>query len=208
MSLAIFPIIYCPPISWFAAACQESEITLEVMQPYRKQLYTNRTYIRISNQVMMLSIPIERRSKQVPIKEKRISYQERWQKQHARSIHYAYQNSPFYSYYLDHFSPFYNQPFEWLYDYNLKWLESLFQLLKKEMKISLNEQFEEKNVGKKDFRNDFDPTRKQNPAWFVDKTYPQVFEGFESNLSIIDLLCNEGPNSVILLNDMFDKSLK
>lgn len=172
------------------------------MQPYRKQLYTNRMHIRISNRVMALSIPIERRSKRVPIKEKRISYQEDWQRQHWRSIHFAYQNSPFYTYYADHFAPFYQKPYEWLVDYNMEWMSCLFNLLKVDMEVKVTEVFEEKGLYSHDYRQDFDPTRNQMPSWFVEKSYLQVFDGFERDLSIIDLLCNEGPESKILLREM------
>lgn len=200
---AILPLFYCPPLSWFAAACQESAIVLDVMQPYRKQLYTNRMHIRVSNRVMALSVPVGRRDKNVPIKEKRISHQEPWQRQHMRSIQYAYQNSPFYEYYADQFTPLFKKPYEWLVDYNLDWMHALLSLLKLDVEMKVTEVFEEKGSYDRDYRQDFDPTRKDMPSWFVEKPYLQVFEGFESNLSIIDLLCNEGPESKLLLKGMF-----
>ena len=203
MDNALFPIYYCPPLSWFAAACQESAITLEVMQPYRKQLYTNRMHIRVSNRVMALSIPIERRGARVPIRDKKITYQESWQRQHVRSIQFAYKNSPYYEYYADYFSPFYEKKYEWLVDFNLEWMQRLFSMLKMEVEVGLTDIFEEEVAGVKDYRNDFDPTRKKKPIWFNPKPYFQVFEGFEADLSIIDLLCNEGPESKILLKEMF-----
>lgn len=199
----IFPLFYCPPLSWFAAASHESAIMIEVMQPYRKQLYTNRMHIRVSNRVMALSIPVERRNKHVPIREKRINYQEPWQRQHIRSIQYAYQNSPYYEYYADHFQPFYGKKYEWLIDFNLEWLSKLIELLKLDLELKLTDKYEEKVSFGRDYRQEFDPTRKQLPEWFVEKPYLQVFEGFESNLSIIDLLCNEGPESKQLLKSMF-----
>ncbi len=202
---AIFPICYCPPISWFAAACQESAILLEGMAPYQKQAYTNRMHIRVSNKVMALSIPVERRNRHVPIKEKRISYQENWQRHHQRSIHFAYQNSPNYPYYMDHFVPFYEQKYEWLIDYTYEWIGCLFQLLKKDIQLGVTDIFEEKTKMEHDYRQDFDPTRKTHAAWFRSEPYTQVFEGFEENLSIVDLLCNEGPQSISMLKGMFSR---
>ena len=57
--------------------------------------------------------------------------------------------------------------------------------------------------GKVDFRRDFHPKRKTWPAWLAIKPYTQVFEGFEKDMSILDLLFNLGPEAGIYLRDAF-----
>jgi hypothetical protein len=204
----VFPLAYCPPISWFALVCREEKICLELAQPYQKQQYTNRMFIRVSNQVMPLSIPVERRSRHAPIREKRIAYQQDWQRHHWRSIRFAYQNSPFFAFYEDFFHPFYKQPYEYLAPFHLDWLKLWFELLGKKIQWEVTQAFRPAEAYARDYREAFDPVRKSLPIGVQNLPYPQVFEGFEPDLSILDLLCNLGPESLGFLQKMGEEEAK
>ena len=109
--MTVFPLFYFPPIPWFVGALQESEILLDIYQPYRKQRYFSRMEIRGPNQVVRLTIPIERRSKQLPLIHKNISYAERWRIQHWRSLVFSYKNSPYFPYYSDMLESYFRKKF-------------------------------------------------------------------------------------------------
>ncbi|MEM6347895.1 MAG: WbqC family protein [Bacteroidota bacterium] len=192
--MPIFPISYFPPISWFSAALQYDFIELEVCQHFRKQQYTNRMWIKGANGDMKLSIPVARRGARMPIKEKRISYAENWQLQHFRSWESAYRNSPYYEFYIDSFRRFFEKRYDFLVDLLAETITLSFNKLNVEIKVSLNEAFQPK-VGEADWRGTFDPRRQEMPKNFSVVEYPQVFAGFSPDLSIVDLLFNEGPAS-------------
>ena len=97
--MIVLPVAYFPPIPWFTAIYDQEEILLEYCQHYRKQQISNRMYIKAANGNLGLSIPVQRRGRKMPIKDKKISYQENWTKQHWVSLYSAYRNSPYFLYY-------------------------------------------------------------------------------------------------------------
>ena len=72
----------------------------------------------------------------------------------------------------------------------------MLQLLKIEKKIIPTSEYQ-KTTSQKDYRAAFDPKIPISNE-FINKEYIQVFgnkHGFLANLSIVDLLCNCGPES-------------
>ncbi|MDB4285955.1 WbqC family protein [bacterium] len=197
----IYPVCYFPPVAWFAGMTGEKAAWVEVCKHYRKQEYTNRMFIRVSNRVMPLTVPVARRGKKTPLKDKKISYQEDWQRQHWRSILFAYTHSPYFEFYRDAIEPFYVRKFPFLVDYLLEIQEMLIGLLKIPVSLEPTIDYFPPNDYRKDYRNDFDPQREALPKWYTSVQYTQVFEGFFPNLSVLDLLCNEGPESLRILKD-------
>ena len=130
-----------------------------------------------------------------------IFYDNPWQRMHWRSIDMAYSNSPFFLYYKDELEKFYRKKFRFLLDYNMEILNTIFMLLGETRYISLTEDFIHSPEGILDLRNAFSP--KNNDLEGNYKPYHQVFEekhGFIADLSIIDLLFNEGPAAGNALN--------
>lgn len=203
--MKVFPICYFPPVHWYVAAMRFEEIWLDGWQPYRKQQFTSRTHILTSNRVLPLTIPVERRSARAPIKEKRISYAESWQRQHWRSLVAAYSNSPYFEYYCDRFEPLFQQPFEWLID--LLWAahEQVQEALRWEVHVTFTQAYQSVGTYGVDYRDAFDASLRQLPDWFEPVRYPQVFDGFQPGLSILDLLCNEGPQSSEIIRQSWNK---
>lgn len=198
----VFPTCYFGPVHWYAAAIHEQKFVLEACQHYRKQTYGSRTYIKTANNLIPLVIPVGRKGLHTPIKDKRISYQEKWRQNHWRSLHTAYKNSPYFEYYSDTLEVFYQKKIEFLIDLQIESLHLINQALNLGLHLSTSQSYLETEYTK-DYRQDFDGKLNKFPSWFTPAPYPQVFEGFSPGISILDLLFNEGPASTIILRDSF-----
>ena len=193
MNLLIHPT-YFPSISHFVAMVQTDVITFEMEDNFQKQTNRNRTYIYSPNGIQLLNIPVKH-SKQRHQKTKDIKIETDfdWQKQHFKSLEAAYRSSPFFEFFEDDIRPIFEKKHTYLMDLNLETLAIVSKCLRMKLEYgTTTEYFHEvdSNVtmdlrrlanGKKD-HSQFEP-------------YTQVFEekqGFLNNLSVLDVLFNEG----------------
>ncbi|MGE3825167.1 MAG: WbqC family protein, partial [Bacteroidia bacterium] len=161
-----------------------------------KQTFRSRCEIYGANGKQLLSVPVEKRGNHIPITEVRVSYKEDWQKIHWRSIVSAYRNSPYFEYYADDFQPFFDTKIELLFDLNM----SLHKIIMKLLKAEINHEFTQTYIS--DFGENVLDLRKKEIILPGIPIYNQVFEerhGFISNLSILDLLFNSGPDALDIL---------
>ena len=193
---------YLAPVEYYAAIAKAETVSLEQCDYYLKQTYRNRCIIAAANGVMALSIPVEKSTgaKQL-IKDVRISEHSDWQIQHWRSIESAYNSTPFFEYYKDDFHPFYEMKWDFLWDFNTEIQLKVLELLDLKSQIELTTEYQPTlNSTVMDLRESIHP--KKNCKQTEMKTYYQVFDqrfGFQSNLSIIDLLFNMGNESILTL---------
>ncbi|MFK7972226.1 MAG: WbqC family protein [Bacteroidia bacterium] len=197
---AVLPLCYFPPVSWLAMAARHDTVAVEVWQSYRKQRYTSRSHIRITNKVMTLSVPVGRRNARGPICEKDVIYQEDWRGNHWRSIQFAYKSSPYFEYYEEKLKAFFKKEYKSLVELNMASTRFLLEGLGLETQAIETPSLIDTEDYDGDYRLSFDPARKVWPDWFKHESYMQVFEGFEKDLSGLDLLCNLGPEGRLLLN--------
>ena len=200
----LLPLFYLPPISWFSVFLQQdSEVTLEQFENFPKQTYRNRTVIYGANGRLALIIPILHNGKKT-ISEIEVSQRENWQKLHWKSIKNAYQSSPYFEFYEDHLQQIFNFETQSLFQFNLNALQIILKILKTEKAYSLNEEFT-KTPAEVDFRNKFSAKKESE---FEMEEYYQTFSdklGFEKDLSILDLICNKGPESLTYLRNVQSK---
>lgn len=197
----IFPIFYFGPISYFAQMTQAVEFELEAYEHFPKQSYRNRCYIQGANSKLRLAIPIKHDGGRA-MKDIRVSDDYNWQKEHLKSLISAYKSSPYFEYYEDDLSPIFEKKEKFLMDLNLKSIDFIQSKLKLDFQFKLSEAYEN-HPAEKDFRNHFNAKSEPDPSLFP--TYMQVFEerfDFMPDLSILDLLCNEGPNSATYLHNL------
>jgi len=193
---------YFPPISWIKKALNADKVLIEAYETYPKQTYRNRCRIMTANGMLPLSIPVTKANgRNTRTKDIEIFYDEPWQRLHWRSIDAAYSNSPFYLYYKDELEKFFSVKSRFLLDHNLEIMLSVFRVLEKKIDISLTTEYIHQPEGLTDLRNTFTPKKEVKKSHFI--PYHQVFEeryGFMADLSIIDLLFNEGPAAQSALN--------
>lgn len=190
---------YFGPVSQFAAMLKAKEVVFENEDNYQKQTYRNRMYIYGANGKLLLNIPIKHtgnKSGHQKYKDIKIENDFPWQKQHWRSLENVYRTSPFFEFYEDEFHPLYHQKFDFLMDFNYHTLELALECLQTDITFDKTSEFILKPRGIINGRSLVEAKSRKPPQL---DPYPQVFQekfGFLNDLSIVDLLFNEGPNAV------------
>lgn len=197
--MKILPVCYFPPVHWYAALLAEKAVILEVCQHYRKQQLTSRTWIKVANRSLPLTIPVRRRGAKVAIRDKKISFDENWQLHHWRSLESAYRNSPYFEFYGEEIRESLMIQEDNLLNFVMRQTHLIRKLLGIETEILLSKQYLESESEQKDLRGDFPSGMNGLPKWFREIPYPQVFGEFQAGLSILDLLFNLGPESKVIL---------
>jgi len=198
---ALLSTAYLGPVQYFTKFLLYDTIYLEVEENYQKQSYRNRCVILSANGVLPLTIPVTKDRPKELSRDIRIDNTLEWQKNHWTSIESAYSASPFFEFLADDFAPFYRQTYRFLLDFTMPLLEMVLGHLEIHTPVKLTEKYsKETDPSVDDLRELIHPKKRmQQPDPFFDPTfYYQVFQpryGFVSNLSIVDLLFNEGANA-------------
>lgn len=199
MSIILHPT-YFPCISHFTAIANADSVTFEIEDNYQKQTYRNRTYIYGANGKLLLNVPIKHTHKnRQKYKDVKIANDEKWQVLHWKSLESAYRTSPYFEYYEDEFKPLFEKKHTFILDYNFECIELVLECLQLDLNFSKTDEYNVDASPLIDFRN-LVKARKE-PVFSFDE-YTQVFGnkyGFISNLSILDLLFNEGTNALSYL---------
>lgn len=196
-SSAIFPLFYLPPISYLTAIKERNfEFLIEKHEYLPKQTYRNRATIASPDGTLDLTLPVVKGSKtHTSIKDVKLSYDAKWQRLHWLSLQTCYRSSAYFEFYEDGLAPFYEKKYTFLFDLNIELLNWLFKQMKISPTINYTLEYEREIVTELDFRNKFS----KNTIHDVDmKEYFQVFSdrnAFIPNLSSVDLLFNQGPQT-------------
>lgn len=191
----VLPSYYLPPVSWFARMLNSDEpILVEQWANYRKQTLHNRCWIDSPNGKLALSVPIDRSTfvgGKCLMKDVQVSEHSDWQRQHWYALESSYFNSPFFEYLQDDFHPIYIKRWKWLMDLNETLVSTCLELL----------DASSVTLGKTDA---YVPTS-YDECPSLSREYYQVFKnkhGFQPDLSIIDLIFNMGPESILYLKNI------
>lgn len=202
---------YLAPVQYYAWMLAADEVLLEQHDHYMKQTYRNRCTIAAADGPLSLTVPIIKpESDKCPMKDIRISDHGNWRHLHWNALKSAYRMSPFWEYYEDDFRPFYEQKWEFLMDYNQALQEKVCELIDFTPNITRTEAFISlSEAGIQDLRDVIHPKREiAVDGKFQVIPYYQVFkerQGFLPNMSIMDLLMNMGPESILILkNSLLD----
>ncbi|WP_310559756.1 WbqC family protein [Flavobacterium sp.] len=193
MNLLLHPS-YFPSISHYVVMAQSEKIVFEVEDNFQKQTNRNRTYIYSPNGIQLLNIPVKH-SKEThqKTKEVRIENDFYWQKQHFKSLEAAYRSSPFFEFFEDEIRPIFEKKHQFLMDLNFETLEFVTKCLRMKLDYETTTEYFHKvdSIAILDCRTLVDG--KKDKSQF--ESYTQVFDdkhGFLNNLSVLDLIFNEG----------------
>ena len=209
---------FMPPVSYFAAIAEDftlsygrvvslvpARLRLEACENYQKQSYRNRCRIYAAGGVESLTLPVvhEGGTSSLPIREIRVDWSRDWLPRMERAIVSAYESSPYFEYYRDSLFDILESRPEKLFDLNIRLIHYFLGKIGISADIDFTTEYErpgETAPGIRDLRGIIHPKR---PSILkTEKPYWQVFAakyGFKSDLSVMDLLFNEGPDSISYL---------
>ena len=195
---AVLPMFYLPPVDYFVQLnTYKPDILIEKEEHFPKQTYRNRANIYSPDGVLALVVPVIKGSKNhTKVKDVKISYDFMWQRLHWQSLQACYRRSAYFEFYEDDFVPFYEKQITYLFDYNEELLNLLLKLAKIKTELNYTNEYQPEYPNLHDFRFSIHPKKESE---IQQKPYFQVFEdrkGFMKNLSIIDLLFNQGPQTI------------
>ena len=201
---SLFSSAYFPPVSYVAALLQSNSIVVEQYETFPKQTYRNRTVIATANGLLALTVPVVRTNgNHTYTKDMAICYNENWALKHWRAIESAYNSSPYFLYYKDEVEVILNKQHATLIELNMDILAFVVKKLKVKKEVILSDDYiSQIGEGTIDYRNHFSPKNKELLSL---PEYDQVFEdryGFQSDISILDLIFNLGPDSLGYLKEV------
>lgn len=196
----ILPSAYFGNIEYYSHLYRQDKVVIDIHEPYPKQTYRSRCEIAGANGKQTLSVPVIRpHGKDSLMHEIQISYTEHWMKDHLKAIESAYARTPYYEFYIDAIQDIFGKRPNTLIQLN----HALTNLMIEKIGLTVQLSFstEQTPLIEDDFRINFSHKK---DGTFNTYRYIQPFEekhGFIPNCSILDLLFNEGPNSISILQE-------
>lgn len=195
-----------------------SVVYIEACENYQKQSYRNRCRFYAADGVQALSFPIvhEGGTHKNPVGEVKVDYSTPWLQQHERAIVSAYRTSAYFEYYQDELFEVLDSRPERLLDLNMALLHFFIEKTGLMVDLRLTSEYSPEGVVQdadghevkcEDLREVIHPKRPNSilSDLELEKPYFQVFApkyGFKSDLSIMDLIFNEGPDSILYLKKL------
>ena len=198
---------YLAPVSYFAALYSCRKAYIERYDHYMKQTYRNRCVIASADGPLALTIPVEKSSEgKCAMKDIRVSEHGNWRHVHRNASVAAYKQSPFFDYYADEFNAFFDRKYEFLYDFNMELTQWLCEQIDIQPELVPTTEYMDTCEGILDLREAIHPKKSavDMASFYRPVPYYQVFDsrhGFQPDLSIVDLLFNIGPESLVVLRD-------
>ncbi len=197
--------MYFGSISQYAVIAQSDSIIFENEDNYQKQTYRSRNYIYGANGKLLLTIPIkhagDKQNNKQLYKDVKIENEFKWQLLHWKSIESAYRTSPFFEYYEDEMIHLFEKRKNFLLDFNYECMEVIQDCLQLDISYTKTLTYQKEVETVIDLRTLVNAKKEKQ---YELSSYIQVFSdkyGFIPNLSILDLLFNEGTNALTYLEE-------
>jgi len=204
MSILVIESQSFPCVDYFKRVIKSKHVKIEQFDAFQKMSFRNRYVIAGANGLVNLTIPVVGgREQKSLIQEVEIDYSNDWPTKHWRTIVSSYSKSPFFDYYAKQIEKLLFSNEKKLFTFNVNIIIFLFNALKINALLDFTTDFIRIYEGSEDCRGLFLPKNFQKDTEDWKPKYAQVFEdrlGFQSNLSILDLLFCEGPNTIHLLH--------
>ncbi len=200
---------YFGPVQYFGKLVSLNQVIIEQYDNYTKQTFRNRCVIASANGPIILSVPIKRnKGSKTLMKDILVDYDTNWQRLHHLGIISSYRSAPYFEFYFDEVEKLILRKYKYLIELNLASTELILQQLNLTCKPELSASYKIEKDSTLDFRESINPKKPfELDTDFKPIEYSQVFSDkfkFIPNMSIIDLIFNQGPNSSAILR----KSIK
>ncbi len=217
MILAAHQPCYLPKLSFFYKMARADIFVLTDDFQYTTHNFVNRTQIKTVNGRAWLTVPVLTKGPIESIRETLVESSQNWQRKHWRTLSVNYTYSAYFEQYADFFKDIYLfKRWNYLIDLNLELIEFAKRSLNLSTRIVLSSDLNLKDKGNallanmsttldcttfladREFENYLDKklfSKKKvelNFLTFKTPEYYQLFGNFISDLSIVDLLFNEG----------------
>lgn len=199
-----------------------SQVGLEACEHFQKQSYRNRCRILTANGVENLQVPVVHGTDlyRTPIREVPVDYSTPWIAKMERAVMSAYESSAYFYHYRDDFFALLERRPQTLWELDLSLVRFFLAKTGLAVEFRPTEIYERDPFGEQearrpdgtgpdglpceDLREVIHPKRPNGilRSLALEKPYFQVFTGkygFQSDLSVMDLLFNEGPDSILYL---------
>jgi hypothetical protein len=190
----LLPLLFLPPIPYFSTLAQSKEgIYLEACENYQRQTYRNRVDLLSAQGIETFSIPIVKgRSRQAYINTK-IDWSVDWSRRLWLTIQTLYNKSPWFEHFEEELKQATYHKEDLLFNYNLNWLTTCLEILSIKTTIRHTKTYQKEHSYRiVDYRETFGGRKRPGIVYAI--PYQQVFsQEFAPNLSILDLICCEGP---------------
>lgn len=220
--MVLLTTAYFPPIEYLAAIANECRfnpgmtevepavVYIEACEHYAKQSWRNRCRFYAADGAQTLNFPVRHEDFGKPISQMRIDWKTDWLTRHERAIISAYRTSPYFEYYQDELFAILDSRPELMLDFNTQILKFFLRKTGIPADIRFTSEWEAVTIeGHKvtDLREAIHPKRPNSilKDLGLERPYWQVFSpkhGFIPGLSIMDLLFNEGPDSICYLKNL------
>lgn len=220
--MVLLTTAYFPPIEYLAAIANECRfnpgmtevepavVFIEACEHYVKQSWRNRCRFYAADGAQTLNFPVRHEDFGKPISQMRIDWKTAWLTRHERAIISAYRTSPYFEYYQDELFAILDSRPELMLDFNTQILRFFLRKTGIPADIRFTSEWEAVTIeGHKvtDLREAIHPKRPNSilKGLGLERPYWQVFSpkhGFIPGLSIMDLLFNEGPDSICYLKNL------
>ena len=185
-------------------------VYIEACEHYLKQSWRNRCRFYSADGAQTLNFPVRHEDFGKPISQMRIDWKTDWLTRHERAIISAYRTSPYFEYYQDELFAILDSRPELMLDFNTQILKFFLRKTGIPADIRFTSEWEAVTIeGHKvtDLREAIHPKRPNSilKDLGLERPYWQVFSpkyGFIPGLSIMDLLFNEGPDSICYLKNL------
>jgi hypothetical protein len=189
---------FLPCLDYFACLLSHDIVWIDIEERYRKQTYRNRCDVLTANKIDTLTVPVRSYDPGCQTKNIAIDYSQQWIRRHLGCLKSAYGKSPYYEFYIHEFEEVYSKKYELLVDLNYELLTICLRLVGAKVPLTYNLSASLENDQRVlDVKSLINNKKEPNTHKFHKPVeYYQTFgNDFVSNLSILDLIFNMGPES-------------
>lgn len=199
----ILPAFYFGSVEHYRLLARHPKVILDIGEHYERQSYRTRTSIVGPNGVQDLTVQVARRSgEKMPMRTVGLSYSESWPQQHVHAIRSAYGNTPWFIHYIDDIEAVVLKGYDRLVDLDLATMRLGMKWLGLTTEEEVSEAYVEGVSAAWDLRTSLHPKKPVPSEMEPVPPYPQVFadrHGFQPRMSVIDLVCNCGPDAKVII---------